>query len=116
MNFELKRKSVIVIIASIFVASCSVTLPVRGQLEKGSEMFTGLATGYLDGSGNLHIVSDKGSDCSGNFVYITRRKGEGVFTCTDGRSGPFSFVSTGQRGIGTGQIGDEEFTFTFGDF
>jgi len=116
MDFGLNVRSVIVIIASVFIVSCSVTLPVRGQLEKGSEIFTGLATGYLDGSGNLHIVSDKGSDCLGNFVYITHRKGEGVFTCTDGRSGPFSFVSTGQRGTGTGRIGDEKFTFTFGDF
>lgn len=48
----------------------------------------------FDGSGDLQIVSSNGTTCSGNFVYITLRNGEGVFNCSDSRSGPFSFVST----------------------
>ena len=101
--------------SALVLVGCSLTLPVRGQLESGTETFTGEATGYLDGAGDLRIVSSEGTVCTGNFVYVTRRNGEGVFTCDDGRSGPFTFVSTGQRGTGTGRLGNETFTFTFGE-
>ena len=101
-------------VVAIILAGCSLTLPVRGQLEDGSETFTGSATGYVDGAGDLTIVSNKGTTCRGNFVYETRRSGAGTFVCDDGRSGPFTFVSSGDRGTGTGRIGGDRFTFTFG--
>ncbi|MBU2568501.1 MAG: hypothetical protein KJ725_00440 [Gammaproteobacteria bacterium] len=100
--------------ASLLLAGCSMTLPVRGQVQKSDETFTGIATGYLDGGGNLAIVSNKGATCKGNFVYVSRRDGEGVFTCDDCRTGPFHFVSTGTRGTGYGDLGGQRFTFTFG--
>lgn len=99
---------------SALLASCSMTLPVRGQVQNSNETFTGTATGYMDGGGNLVIVSNEGATCKGNFVYASGRKGEGVFTCNDGRTGPFQFVSTGSRGTGYGDLGGQRFTFTFG--
>lgn len=96
------------------LTACSMTLPVRGQLQTSDETFSGTATGYPDGGGVLKIVSSKGAVCEGNFVYVTSRQGEGVFNCNDKRSGPFSFVSTGTRGTGYGSLGGERFTFTFG--
>jgi hypothetical protein len=96
------------------LCACSMTLPVRGQMQSTDEAFAGKATGYMDGSGTLSVVSSKGTACSGNFVYVSSREGEGVFNCDDGRSGPFKFVSTGTRGTGYGSLGDERFTFTFG--
>ena len=96
------------------VAACSLSLPVAGQMADGTEKFTGTATGYSDGGGDLTIVSNKGRSCSGKFVYTTGRSGGGVFNCSDGQSGPFNFVSTGTRGTGTGTIGGKEFTFSFG--
>jgi len=101
-------------IGAVLLASCSMTLPVRGQIQNTDEAFTGTATGYLDGGGNLAIVSNKGAACKGNFVYVSGRNGEGVFSCDDGRSGPFKFVSTGSRGTGYGDLGGQRFTFTFG--
>lgn len=98
----------------LLLAACSLTLPVQGYVQNSDESFSGSATGYLDGSGNLTIVSSKGTHCSGNFVYVTQRRGEGVFVCADGRSGPFWFVSTGFRGTGYGTLGGRNFTFTFG--
>lgn len=98
----------------LLLAGCSMTLPVTGQAVNGQETFQGKATGYADGGGNLHITSSRGRDCDGTFVYTTGRKGEGTFVCKDGTSGSFSFVSTGSRGTGTGTIGGQEFTFTFG--
>jgi len=107
-------KIIPVLIALVLVSACSTTLPVDGQLQKTNETFSGTATGYLDGSGHLTIVSNKGATCTGNFVYVTSRKGEGIFTCDDGRSGPFEFVSAGRRGTGHGELANEKFVFTFG--
>lgn len=96
------------------LAGCSITLPVRGQLQTTDETFVGKATGGLDGAGSLTVTTSKGVVCSGDFVYVSKRQGQGVFTCTDKRSGPFEFVSTGTRGTGFGVLGGERFTFTFG--
>lgn len=97
------------------LAGCSMTLPVRGQVQDTDETFSGTATGYIDGGGTLRIVSSRGAVCDGNFVYVTRREGSGVFTCDDKRSGPFDFVSTGTRGTGRGSLGGQRFIFTFGE-
>lgn len=101
-------------ISLVALAACSATLPVRGQVQNSDETFSGTATGYMDGGGTLTIVSSDGTHCTGDFVYVTSRNGEGVFVCDDGRSGPFAFVSTGRRGTGYGTLGGENFTFTFG--
>ena len=99
---------------AILFSGCSMTLPVRGQFASGSQTFSGTATGYLDGSGTMQVTATDGTTCTGNFVYVTDRQGEGTFVCSDGRSGPFRFVSTGSSGTGTGRIGNETVTFTFG--
>ncbi len=91
-----------------------MTLPVRGQLQGSDETFSGSATGYIDGGGTLKMVSSRGTTCEGDFVYVTRRQGSGVFTCNDNRSGPFEFVSTGKRGTGTGNLSGQPFVFSFG--
>lgn len=97
------------------LAGCSMTLPVRGQVQDSEETFSGTATGYIDGGGDLKIISSKGAVCEGNFVYVTSREGSGVFNCNDKRSGPFQFVSTGTRGTGTGTLSGQRFIFTFGE-
>lgn len=111
----MKLQFVFLTLVSIFLSGCSMTLPVRGQIQNSAETFSGTATGYMDGGGNMKLVSSKGAVCTGNFVYVSRRNGEGVFSCDDGRSGPFQFVSTGSRGTGYGDLGGQRFTFTFGD-
>lgn len=107
----MKTAILVLATASALLAGCSMTLPVRGQVQNSDETFTGTATGYMDGGGNLTIVSNKGATCKGNFVYVSRRDGEGVFTCDDGRTGPFQFVSTGTRGTGYGDLGGQRFTW-----
>ena len=101
-------------ITALALSGCSMTAPVQGQVQNTSETFSGTATGYMDGSGNLSLTSSRGTSCTGNFVYVTAREGEGVFRCNDGRSGPFQFVSAGQHGTGRGTLGGQAFTFTFG--
>lgn len=100
--------------ASVLLAGC-LTLPVSGSTEDGSERFYGTATGYLSGGGTISLESTKGAKIEGTFVYINRRQGEGTFRCADGRTGPFTFVSTGSYGTGTGRLGNQYFTFTFGE-
>lgn len=102
------------VVGTVMLGGCSLTLPVRGQVSETTETFTGTATGYMDGAGDLTITTNQGATCTGAFVYVNRRQGEGTFTCNDGRTGPFTFVSTGQRGTGTGRLGDKPVTFTFG--
>src|SRR3546814_18324623 len=92
------------------LSACSMTLPVSGLVQNSDETFSGTATGYADGGGDLKVVSNKGAVCEGSFVYVTYREGEGVFSCSDGRSGPFQFVSTGRRGTGYGNLSGENFT------
>jgi hypothetical protein len=108
------RTTIGLIFAGLSLAACSMTLPVQGSIEDGSETFSGSATGYMDGGGNLALTSNKGLTCTGTFVYVTRRNGAGTFNCSNGQSGPFEFVSTGARGTGTGRIGTRPLTFTFG--
>ena len=99
----------------IFVSGCSLTLPLSGAVQNSKEKFSGTATGYWDRSGDLKIITTTGAKCAGAFVYVTFRTGEGVFNCDDGRTGPFTFVSTGRRGTGSGNLGDKNFTFIFGE-
>lgn len=108
------RNFVLAALGAGLLSACSMTLPVRGQIQGSDELFTGTATGRMDGGGELTIVSNKGATCKGSFVYTTKRNGEGVFSCDDGRTGPFQFVSTGTRGTGYGDLGGQRFTFTFG--
>lgn len=91
-----------------------MTVPVKGQTTTGSQTFSGTATGGMDGSGTINLKSSSGLTVTGDFVYVNGRQGEGTFVASDGRTGPFSFVSTGSKGTGTGRIGNETITFTFG--
>jgi hypothetical protein len=93
---------------------CSMTLKVKGQMEESPEKFTGTATGYMNGSGKMHLVSSTGVILDGHFVYVTTREGSGVLTASDGRAGKFTFVSTGRNGTGHGELGGHPFVFTFG--
>ncbi|WP_430395843.1 hypothetical protein [Ferrovibrio sp.] len=63
----------------------------------------------------MTATSSRGAVCNGTYEYINFRNGEGVFSCSDGRSGPFKFASEGNKGNGSGTLGNQQFVFTFGD-
>ena len=96
------------------LAACALTLPVTGELQATHETFAGSATGHMDAAGELDITLASGTKCVGRFVYVTPRQGSGTLKCSDGRSGTFDFVSTGQRGTGSGQLEGRPFTLIFG--
>lgn len=114
INILMKSIRLLFAFAAIFLVGC-LTLPVTGSTEDGTERFYGTATGYLSGGGTITLESTKGAKIEGTFVYINSRQGEGTFRCADGRTGPFTFVSTGSYGTGTGRLGNQYFTFTFGE-
>ena len=96
------------------LAGCAAQHQVSGIVEGGGEIFTGQALRAPDMAGVLMVVSNRGAQCTGNYVFTEPRQGVGTFRCSDGRTGPFKFVSTGLRGTGTGRLGDKTFTFSFG--
>lgn len=102
------------VVAAALLSACSLTLPVRGRV--GDSTIVGEATGYMDGSGKLHLVAEDGRDCVGAFQYADgRRSGTGTFSCGDGTAGTFAFNSTGQQGVGFGRTTKgERIRFAFG--
>ena len=101
-------------LAALALSGCSMTLPIRGQVDQGGETFSGTTRVSWDGAGELQVISSKNATCNGPFVHITAHAGQGTFNCSDGRQGQFTFVSTGRRGTGSGHLSGEPVTFTFG--
>jgi hypothetical protein len=99
--------------ALLTLTACAVQR-VEGVVEGGQEAFSGGSFREIDGGGVLTVRSSLGAVCTGDFVYVRPRAGEGTFRCSDGRTGPFSFVSTGLRGTGSGVVGGRRFVFSFG--
>lgn len=98
------------------VAGCSSVRPITGQMERTDETFSGSisGSGYRDGTGELVLVSSRHATCRGGFTYTSRRRGEGVLTCDDGRTGPFHVAGVGGSGSGAGELSGQRFTFRFG--
>jgi hypothetical protein len=112
----LKRSVVALVIAvggSLALSACAAHR-VEGVVEGGREVFSGGSFREIDGGGVLTVQSSLGAVCTGDFAYVRPREGAGTFRCSDGRAGPFSFVSTGLRGTGQGVVGGRRFVFSFG--
>ena len=111
----MKKTRVFAIAATIALSGCAATRPVTGQMDRSNETFTGSITGsgYREGKGELTLVSSRKATCRGSFVYTTRRRGEGVLNCDDGRSGPVHIAAVNSNGNGYGELAGQRFTFTF---
>lgn len=109
------RTVVSMVVGAVLVASCAASAPVVGQMQRSDETFSGSITGsgYSGGTGELTLVSRK-AECHGTFTYITRRRGEGVLNCSDGRTGPFHVAAAGSTGNGYGDLSGQRFTFNIG--
>jgi hypothetical protein len=110
----LKRSVVALFIAVGGSLSACAAHRVEGVVEGGREVFSGGSFREIDGGGVLTVQSSLGVVCTGDFAYVRPREGAGTFRCSDGRAGPFSFVSTGLRGTGQGVVGGRRFVFSFG--
>ena len=100
----------------LIMAGCaSNTVSVDARFMTGVSALTGKITGYAGDGGEIEISSPGGLSCNGPFTYVKPRHGEGTLTCSDGRTGQFSFVANGDSGTGKGIIGDEKILLTFGE-
>ena len=112
----MNRPIVSMIAASVLLASCAASAPVVGQMQRSDETFSGSITGsgYTGGTGELMLVSNHRAECRGSFTYISRRRGDGVLNCNDGRTGPFHIAAAGSTGNGYGDLNGQRFTFSIG--
>lgn len=113
------KKNIVISLGGILLLSAcvtSITLPVQGGFNKGKEKFIGEATGKIDGSGTITMTTESGTSCSGTFQYAQSMvTGTGIFHCDDGRTGKFTFTTSGNTGIGFGKTNKgEPFKFAFG--
>ncbi len=111
---RIERLALAVVTAAL--VACTTTLPLAGRMERSDERFTGSVTGagYHEGHGHLSLVSSLGATCDGEFTYTSKRRGEGVLACNDGRSGTFRLSGAGNDGTGAGELRGQRFTFLFG--
>jgi hypothetical protein len=109
--------SMAVVASAVLLSACSASAPVLGRMERSDETFSGHVTGsgYSGGSGELTLVSSRQATCNGHFTYTSRRRGEGVLQCTDGRTGAFHLSGVGASGTGAGELDGRRFTFNFGE-
>ena len=113
----MKALSTLCIALACLVAACTASIPVNGRMERSDESFQGTiaGSGYRAGTGELVLVSSHKATCRGSFTNISRRRGEGVLGCDDGRTGSFRLAGSGGVGSGTGELAGQRFTFTFDD-
>lgn len=99
----------------LMAGGCASTVPVQGKFMSDIIVFSGQATGFSDEQGELELRGSSDLTCKGPFTYVKPRHAEGTLTCSDGRTGQFSFVTMGSSGTGTGMIGDQQLTLNFGN-
>lgn len=104
-------------VVAALLSACTTSAPLAGRMQRSDETFTGTVTGsgYSGGTGELTIVSNRRATCTGRFTYTSRRRGEGVLNCDDGRSGPFFLSGADATGTGHGDLSGQRFTFTIGN-
>lgn len=111
---SISKKWLLTVPVVAVISACSATLPVSGQLTDGSETFTGTAEAGMTANAPFSMMSSKGASCAGSFTLATLTKGQGEFTCDDGRNGLFDFATSGGKIVGTGTISGAPITLTFG--
>jgi hypothetical protein len=105
------RFAFVAVLALPALAACVSNAPVEGVVQGTGEKFAGVARGDLSTGGAVEITSER-TTCRGTFEVVGGRRGRGVFTCADGRTGPFEFVESG-RGRATGTFLTQPFIVTF---
>lgn len=81
------------------------------------ELFLGVATGNIDGSGTIKIQSRSKPDvtCTGQFTSSAKLGGKGNLQCSDNSSATIRFKRLSlRRGYGTGKSNRGPLSFTYG--
>lgn len=98
------------------LAACDSSVRMTGTTPDG-EVFTGTATatGAWDTSGPIHLISNRGLTCVGNFVFdgIMGPAGKMTFTCNNGETGHSSMYGV-LSGTGEGYLGQRPIKLRWG--
>jgi hypothetical protein len=96
-------------------AGCSPP-PITGAADDG-ENFSGIAvqSGFWDVSGSLMLTGDRGTSCSGLFVYdgMMGPRGKATYSCNNGQHGEAQIEGI-SAGTGEGNIGPRRIKFSWG--
>lgn len=88
---------------------------VEGVVVGTNESFSGFVASSLWGGGRMEIVTSSGLKCAGEYSFARDDFAEGMLRCSNGGTGPFTFVTTrGGGSAGTGTFGSRYFKFTIG--
>lgn len=101
---------------ALLAAACSVTAAVYGIVGDDGEVYTGTATGGMDGRGSMNLSNSRGTSCIGTFRYVTNDHGVGLLTCSDGDQAQVQFNAlsmTSGYGFGVSRSG-RNVKFAFG--
>jgi len=104
-------KRIIIVLALLGLGGCSIPMAMQGNFSNTPETFQGSGTANGMGDAQFRIYSTLGRDCSAVAKGI--HAGTGIFTCTNGESGDFTFVGNNSAGQGQGVLAGRPFTFTY---
>jgi hypothetical protein len=97
-------------------AGCDSSIQMKGAVDDGEEI-TGIAiaTGAWDVSGTVQLISNRGANCVGRFVYegLAGPNGKMTFTCSDGRTGEANMAGLND-GNAQGLIAGKPFKLKWG--
>ncbi len=110
------RNGVTIALVLLSLAGCSISADAIGRVGKEATEFRGHATGYMDGTGTIDMVSADGTKCLGEFRYTGTKTGVGMLRCNDGRIAHIQFNALSMAsGYGYGRTNaGEPVLFTFG--
>lgn len=91
-------------LAVLAVTACDNSVRLTGATDDG-ETFKGVAigTGFADQSGTMQLVSDRGLNCVGTYVFegVSGPKGTASFNCSNGAAGEATLDMNRRSGDGT---------------
>lgn len=109
-------KARLILAALLLTSACDSSVQMKGSVDDGEEL-TGIAiaTGAWDVSGTVQLISNRGTNCVGRFVYdgLAGPNGKMTFMCSDGRSGEADMTGL-TNGVAQGLIAGKPFRLKWG--
>jgi hypothetical protein len=112
------------LLAACEMPSHAASHTIEGRMLHAPESFSGTTTAELSGTGQLNLLSTKGTRCGGDYRQVhddntaevrvedQHKSGEALLTCSDGRSGKVLFLVGDDEAVGTGMLGKDIVTLT----
>jgi hypothetical protein len=100
----MRLQPLIALSLAVVLGGCDNSVKLSAQADDGEE-FNGVAigTGFWDMSGTLQLVSNRGMNCVGTYVFegVSGPKGKATFNCSNGAAGEAALDNITKTGAGT---------------